>query len=163
MVGLLLSSGIFVIAAAIIRVVLTTAGSPSAIKINGWGVRETIVGIFTVNIPILRPMFNRSFWSRNPTSISTGTSGAKSGKGTITGPYELTARGQDGTTDSKAAASSSSAGSQEYIFGKNDQEGVMVHTSYKVTSDEESAYHDGEWDRSRGGTTQASIRGGAQN
>ncbi|KAH8171196.1 hypothetical protein LIA77_09977 [Sarocladium implicatum] len=161
-VGLLLSSGIFVIAAAIIRVVLTTTGSPSAIKINSWGVRETIVGIFTVNIPILRPMFSRNFWDRNATSITTGGTGTKSGKGTISGPYELTARGQDGTSDFKGQANSSAAGSQEYIFGKTNPDGVMVHTSYKVTSDEESGHHDGEWVGTRGGVTKASVKGGLE-
>jgi hypothetical protein len=53
----------FVIAAAIIRVVLTLGSNPSATNINRWGVRETIVGIITINAPILRPMFRRQFWS----------------------------------------------------------------------------------------------------
>jgi hypothetical protein len=28
---------------------------PSALTINSWGVRETIAGIISVNIPIIRP------------------------------------------------------------------------------------------------------------
>ena len=46
---LLLSSGIFVITAAIIRIVMTLVAHPSALTINSWGVRETIAGIFAVN------------------------------------------------------------------------------------------------------------------
>ncbi|KAF5977753.1 Oxidoreductase ucpA [Fusarium coicis] len=59
----LLSSGAFVIAAAITRAVFTFSANPSALTINVWGVRETIVGILTVNIPILRPIFSKSFWN----------------------------------------------------------------------------------------------------
>lgn len=49
-IGILLSSGLFVIAAAIIRAVLTLGSAPSGLNINRWGVRETIVGILTVNM-----------------------------------------------------------------------------------------------------------------
>jgi hypothetical protein len=52
---LLLSSGIFVISAAIIRIVMTLVSHPSALTINRWGVRETIAGIVAVNAPILKP------------------------------------------------------------------------------------------------------------
>lgn len=62
---LLLCSGMFVIAAALIRISMTLVGSPSAITINGWGVRETIAGIVAVNIPIIRPVFSKAFWSRD--------------------------------------------------------------------------------------------------
>jgi hypothetical protein len=52
---LLLSSGIFVISAAIIRIVMTLVAHPSSLTINSWGVRETIAGIFAVNLPIIKP------------------------------------------------------------------------------------------------------------
>jgi len=52
---LLLCSGFFVIAAAIIRITMTLMANPSALTINRWGVRETIAGIIAVNIPIVRP------------------------------------------------------------------------------------------------------------
>ncbi|EWG53170.1 hypothetical protein FVEG_17067 [Fusarium verticillioides 7600] len=98
-VCLLLSSGAFVIAAAMIRVVLTLSANPSALTINAWGVRETIVGILTVNIPILRPIFSKSFWNGNsPSEITssyrTTAHGTRGGNTTLTqdisGPYELT-------------------------------------------------------------------------
>lgn len=76
-IGLILSSGLFVIATAIIRVVLAFASAPSAASINRWGVRETVIGCFTVNIPILRPMFTRAFWvwgPYDPTAISNNKS-----------------------------------------------------------------------------------------
>jgi phosphatidylglycerophosphate synthase len=80
-IGLFICSGTFVIAAAIVRAALTLGNTPSGLNINRWGVRETIVGIITVNLPILRPMFRKGFWrgsgfveesssyarSRNPT------------------------------------------------------------------------------------------------
>ncbi|KAF5568005.1 integral membrane protein PTH11 [Fusarium napiforme] len=108
-IGLLLSSGAFVIAAAITRVVLTLSANPSALTINAWGVRETIVGILTVNIPILRPIFSKSFWNGNApseltSSYRTTTHGTRGGNRTLTqdisGPYELTPSINDGTKPS---------------------------------------------------------------
>lgn len=51
----LLSSGVFVITAALVRIVMSLKAHPSALTINRWGVRETIAGIIAVNIPIIRP------------------------------------------------------------------------------------------------------------
>ncbi|KAH0015710.1 hypothetical protein KCU78_g8094, partial [Aureobasidium melanogenum] len=65
-IAIVLSSGMFVIAAAIIRVVLSLDAAPSAANINGWGVRETFIGIFTINVPILRPLFSKAFWLPGP-------------------------------------------------------------------------------------------------
>ncbi|CAD0108525.1 unnamed protein product [Aureobasidium uvarum] len=78
-IGVVLSSGLFVIAAAIIRVVLSLDAAPSAANINGWGVRETFIGIFTINVPILRPVFSRAFWL--PGTYDPHASGRGSGYG----------------------------------------------------------------------------------
>ena len=64
--SLLLFPGVFVISAAVVRVVMSLQAQPSALNINRWGVRETLAGIIAVNIPILRPMLRRSFWMRGP-------------------------------------------------------------------------------------------------
>ena len=64
--SLLLFPGVFVIAAALIRVILTLESQPSALNINRWGVRETVAGIIAVNVPILRPIIRTSFWTRGP-------------------------------------------------------------------------------------------------
>lgn len=64
--SLLLFPGVFVIAAALIRVIMSLEASPSAINLNRWGVRETVAGIIAVNIPILRPMLRKGFWTRGP-------------------------------------------------------------------------------------------------
>ena len=53
--ALLLSSGVFVITAAIVRVTESLVPHTSAITLNRWGVRETLAGILAVNAPILRP------------------------------------------------------------------------------------------------------------
>ncbi|CAD0088229.1 unnamed protein product, partial [Aureobasidium mustum] len=65
-IAVILSSGLFVIVAAIVRVVLSLDAAPSAANINGWGVRETFIGIFTINVPILRPILSRAFWLPGP-------------------------------------------------------------------------------------------------
>ncbi|WAO89052.1 Hypothetical protein NCS54_00642700 [Fusarium falciforme] len=157
-IGLLLSSGLFVIAAAIIRATLTLSAHPSALAVNEWGVRETLVGIITVNIPILRPMFKRSFWSwQNNTNISSSfrtTTGA--GKSTdITGPYELTPSIAEGSKPSDR-------GSQESIFKKDSvtMAAVVVKTTYDVTRetaiDEDESWsgcvYDNGWDYGVGST-----------
>ncbi|KXT07693.1 hypothetical protein AC578_10247 [Pseudocercospora eumusae] len=73
-IGLLLSSGIFAITAAIVRICKTFDTNPSALTINCWGVRETIASIAAVNAPILKPLFQRKFWSRD-FSMSSSSSG----------------------------------------------------------------------------------------
>ncbi|KAE8355641.1 hypothetical protein BDV28DRAFT_145965 [Aspergillus coremiiformis] len=61
-ISLFLSSGIFVIAASIVRTALTLSSEPSTITVNRWGIREVFVGVATVNLPILRPLFTKRFW-----------------------------------------------------------------------------------------------------
>ncbi|KAI9151279.1 hypothetical protein HJFPF1_08478 [Paramyrothecium foliicola] len=65
-IGLLLSSGVFVISTAIVRAVTTLGGSPSVININRWGFRETAVGLISVTLPILSPLLTPEFWRRGP-------------------------------------------------------------------------------------------------
>lgn len=64
--SLLLFPGVFVIAAALIRVIMSLQVSPSALNINRWGVRETLAGVIAVNVPILRPILRISFWTSGP-------------------------------------------------------------------------------------------------
>ncbi|KAK1995754.1 hypothetical protein LX36DRAFT_659315 [Colletotrichum falcatum] len=65
-VGVLLSSGVFVISTAIVRAITTLGGSPSIININRWGFRELAVGLVTVTMPVLSPLATRAFWRRGP-------------------------------------------------------------------------------------------------
>ncbi|KAF4473821.1 hypothetical protein FAGAP_12848 [Fusarium agapanthi] len=158
-IGLLLSSGAFVIAAAITRVVLTLSANPSALTINAWGVRETIVGILTVSIPILRPIFSKSFWDRNtPSEITssyrTTTHGTGGGNGTLTqdisGPYELTPSINDGSKPSVR-------GSQDSIVSKTVRMAdIVVSKSYQVSHDVNT--HGGSsWYGDRNGASKASV------
>ncbi|KAI0478651.1 hypothetical protein GGR56DRAFT_332227 [Xylariaceae sp. FL0804] len=130
-IAILLSSGLFVISAALIRVILTVSANPSALTINRWGVRETIVGIISVNIPILRPLFTRAFWSGRPdlglpsggSCKSRGATGASASTG-IHGPYELalsTHKGRGGSDD--VFKDSSVNGSKELIVDKSNADG----------------------------------------
>lgn len=77
----LLSSGVFVISAAIIRIVMTLVAHPSALTINRWGVRETIAGIIAVNLPIIKPIFTKNFWSKNFPPKSQKSSSGRTGPG----------------------------------------------------------------------------------
>jgi hypothetical protein len=88
-IGVLLSSGLFVIGAAVTRAVLTLGSAPSGLNINRWGVRETIVGILTVNMPILPPMFKRAFWSTSSYHDSYSAEESRSKARYGNGTYEL--------------------------------------------------------------------------
>lgn len=61
---LLLSGGLFVMSAAIIRCAITIAAAPSILVINIWGYRETFVALVAVTAPVISPMFRRRFWNR---------------------------------------------------------------------------------------------------
>jgi hypothetical protein len=158
-IGLLLSSGAFVIAAAITRVVLTLSANPSALTINAWGVRETIVGILTVNIPILRPIFSKSFWNGNAlseitSSYRTTTHGTRGGNRTLTqdisGPYELTPSINEGLKPSVR-------GSQDWIVSKTVRMAdIVVSKSYQVSHDV-NTYDGRSWYGDRNGASKASV------
>lgn len=158
-VGLLLSSGAFVIAAAITRVVLTLSANPSALTINAWGVRETIVGILTVNIPILRPIFSKSFWNGNApneitSSYRTTTHGTRGGNRTLTqdisGPYELTPSIKDGSKPSIR-------GSQDSIVSKTVRMAdIVVSKSYQVSHDV-NTYDGRSWYGDQNGASKAFV------
>ena len=141
-ISLVLSSGLFVITAAIIRVVYSLDAEPSASNINRWGVRETIIGIIAIHIPILRPLFNRSFWVWGPydprvskTSSNTGSRSwpkkRQAGSDSSSGDLEL------GTSSRSSHPDNSRSSSQERIRdwdGKDNS--VFVETTYDVTSHE---------------------------
>lgn len=61
-VSLLLLSGVFMIATALVRAVGTLAAAPSVINTNRWGFRETGVGMIAVNAAVLMPLLKRRFW-----------------------------------------------------------------------------------------------------
>ena len=97
--ALLLSSAVFIIAAAIVRIVMTLQGQPSALTINRWGVRETIAAIIAVNAPIIKPLAMKSFYTRGfklsgPTQQRQGPGNSDSSK-----------QSSDGTTKSKIGSS----------------------------------------------------------
>ena len=145
-IGLLICSGFFVIAAAIIRVVLTLGANPSGTNINRWGVRETIVGIISVNIPILRPLFTKAFWKDGTMSLASAKFNSTGNTRTLPegrGPYEMAGSISDSRKGRKRL--SFGGGSEEFIIDKDDlalkptANDVVVHTTYHVRSEELSA------------------------
>ena len=158
-IGLLLCSGLFVISAAIIRVVLTLGSNPSALNINRWGVRETIVGIVAVNLPILKPLCQKSFWTGASFKASSLAHGTSHNINDPHGPYELSSSrsgknrnkvwdveavdGGDQKLDNRSELSSGRRGStggdsRELIIQGKEKEmvGVTVSTSYQVSTEE---------------------------
>ncbi|KUJ21838.1 uncharacterized protein LY89DRAFT_385616 [Mollisia scopiformis] len=154
-IAALLCSGLFVITAAIIRVVLTLGSNPSALNINRWGVRETIVGIVTINMPILKPLFSKSFWTTGSFKSSSYLHGTarniqeRSNKG----PYELSSKAGgkrfwSGDWDVEAGDVKIRSKSEESLdrmqsMGNDSQEliiqrlkGITVHETYPVKSED---------------------------
>lgn len=77
LVGLLMCSGFFVIASAIIRIALTLQDIGHIDTGAIWGVRELFVGSVTVNLPAIKPLFNKTTWgyseqARKPSDYSEG-------------------------------------------------------------------------------------------
>jgi hypothetical protein len=60
LVGLLLCSGLFIIAAAIIRCVLSIQNIRSIDTSGVWAIRETFVTIVAINAPCIKPLFHSS-------------------------------------------------------------------------------------------------------
>lgn len=163
---LLLSSGAFVVAAAIIRVSLTLSSNPSAITINTWGVRETIVGIITVNIPAIWPIFRRGFWNGGPLS-NHNTLQAMAGVGrrrTISGAFEIRSINSEGAAGFRTRARSSANASEKSNVGQVKAEpssAVMVQTTYDIESNRDPG-EGSSWGDVRGVTeTSISAAGGS--
>ncbi|KAF6815465.1 hypothetical protein CMUS01_12440 [Colletotrichum musicola] len=85
-IAILICSGLFVIAAAIMRLAVTLGSNPSTITVNRWGVRECEIGLLAINAPNLRPLFTRRFWQwhyRPPARNSDPMASARRSRTTI--------------------------------------------------------------------------------
>lgn len=126
------------------------------------GVRETFIGIFTINVPILRPIFSKAFWlpgPYDPNATGRGSGYGRSGhnlhsahghnksyKGTklpsevdksgTVNEYELEGR----TTASDNFDIESNASTEKMVYTRSNRQnypydvddGVRVETSYAI-------------------------------
>ena len=108
-------------------------------KLKGYrGVRETIVGIITINLPILKPLFNKSFWTTSSfksSSLSRGTGHPTTSRSRHHGPYELSSKSR-GTWSAKnisdmSTTSLETAGRMKNI---NDSEELIIERASKVVT-----------------------------
>lgn len=149
-IGAILSSGLFVIGAAAVRAAVSLGANPSAANINSWGVRETFIAIFTVNVPIFRPMFNRTFWSfgtylktssKSRTTEGTGrATTAKSAHGTHGGLQSVIVRDDAHELgDVEKGSMGSSSGERVLLDGQiiKSSKVVQVTTEAGVEEDED--------------------------
>lgn len=152
-ISLILSSGLFVITAAIIRIVYTLDADPSGSNINRWGVRETIIGIAAVNLPILRPLLNKPFWTYGPydpmASGPSAATGSRTWKSQRLGDTSKTDVELGSTVISPHRISTSS--SQENIrdWDQKKDNVVYVQTTYETHSQD----REGESGSMRGNDT----------
>jgi hypothetical protein len=125
------------------------------------GVRETFIGIFTINVPILRPVLSRAFWRTgpyDPNAVSRGSGYSRAGHNLHSGPnksfkgtklesevgkpgmlnneYELD--GRTPVNDSFDAESHDSTEKMVHTRSNRSQydveDGVRVETSYAIRS-----------------------------
>ncbi|OMP85196.1 hypothetical protein BK809_0003864 [Diplodia seriata] len=83
LVAVLLFSGIFIVAAAIIRCVMSVNDIRHIGTSGIWAIRETFVSLFAVNAPAIKPLFSRSRHNLSGSSKdkSTSAGGGKYGGG----------------------------------------------------------------------------------
>ncbi|KAL1641019.1 hypothetical protein SLS58_006461 [Diplodia intermedia] len=85
LVAVLLFSGIFIVAAAIIRCVMSVNDIRHIGTSGIWAIRETFVSLFAVNAPAIKPLFSRSRHnlggSSNNNNKSSSAAGGKYGNG----------------------------------------------------------------------------------
>lgn len=74
-IGLLLSSGIFVITAAVLRCVLTLAATDHIGVSTIWAIRETFVSLIAISAPAIKPLFNKNSWVGSASSKNGASSG----------------------------------------------------------------------------------------
>jgi hypothetical protein len=116
-------------------------------------VRETIVGILTINIPILRPLFNKSFWSTKPFQPVSITHGNQKSSRGVTTDTDIKGHTYEMTGSVKSPSiNTGDGGSEEFIIGNNRNGEVLVHTTFEVRRDLESGQLEREtWDLGVGG------------
>ncbi|KAL4770625.1 hypothetical protein BDW60DRAFT_208999 [Aspergillus nidulans var. acristatus] len=64
-IGVLLCGGIFVMAATLLRCILSLKDINSINNSTVWAIRETFVAIIAVNAPCIKPLFSTSVWLRS--------------------------------------------------------------------------------------------------
>ncbi|KAL4789398.1 hypothetical protein BDV19DRAFT_374187 [Aspergillus venezuelensis] len=158
-IGVLLCGGIFVMAATLLRCILSIQDISSINNSTIWAIRETFVAIIAVNAPCIKPLFSSSIWLRSSSkdpSSGKGTYGYGYGKsGTSLG---LSAMGRskhtqlDSNPGTKPGRDSDEFGmlrsvaraepgdhdsleDEERRHGKNGGGGIQVTTMYEVRSD----------------------------
>ncbi|KAL4885798.1 hypothetical protein BJY04DRAFT_179217 [Aspergillus karnatakaensis] len=81
-IGVLLCGGVFVMAATLLRCILSLQDINSINNSTIWAIRETFVAIIAVNAPCIKPLFSTSTWirssSKDPSSGREGKSGGTS-------------------------------------------------------------------------------------
>ncbi|TVY34178.1 hypothetical protein LOCC1_G008102 [Lachnellula occidentalis] len=182
-IALLLSSGIFVITAALLRCILTLAATNQIGNSTIWGVRETFVSLIAISTPAIKPMFNKERWigSSNEKGASSGkfkkfsgnkTSGISgthtmirdtNNKDLETGNSRKGLRSMESETELKDFSAN---GSEENIIssGKhNSPLEINVTTAYVLDNEEEGHSRSGEFsEEGQGGRESATAHPGAE-
>ncbi|BCS27973.1 uncharacterized protein APUU_61021S [Aspergillus puulaauensis] len=145
-IGVLLCGGVFVMAATLLRCILSVKDINSINNSTVWAIRETFVAIIAVNAPCIKPLFSSSIWIR---SSSKDPSSGRGAYGKSTGAsFNLSNMGRSKHHTQLESTASKTAGRDSDEFGmlrdthngSSAQAGRGDNSSF---SDEESGRKDG--------------------
>ncbi|KAL3478165.1 hypothetical protein BJX99DRAFT_256716 [Aspergillus californicus] len=118
-IGILLCGGIFVMAATLLRCILSLQNIDNINNSTIWAIRETFVAIIAINAPCIKPLFSSTVWLR---SSSKDPSSGRDAYGRSTGgtSFGLSAFGKSkaghSQLDSAVMASKGGRDSDEFIL-----------------------------------------------
>ncbi|KAL4778183.1 hypothetical protein BJX76DRAFT_362965 [Aspergillus varians] len=124
-IGVLLCGGVFVMAATLLRCILSLRDINSINNSTIWAIRETFVAIIAVNAPCIKPLFSSSVWLRSSSKDpSSGREGyGKSGSASF--GMSAMARSKHAQLDS-TIMSKPGRESDEYGMLREAQHGISV-------------------------------------
>ncbi|KAJ0423569.1 hypothetical protein BJY00DRAFT_321698 [Aspergillus carlsbadensis] len=126
-IGVLLCGGVFVMAATLLRCILSLQSIESINTSTIWAIRETFVAIIAVNAPCIKPLFSHSIWLRSSSKDpSSGREPGKSGGGASFGLSGM--RRSKGGNSQIVSATMTKPGrhSDEYVMLAEDAHGGSV-------------------------------------
>lgn len=154
LIGVLLCGGIFIMAATLLRCILSLQDIKQIDTSTIWAIRETFVAIIAVNAPCIKPLFSSATWIGSTRETSKNQSGYPTGDSQSTsvfGRYKnRTKPSQLGSVDTNPGRASDEFilhdrgnqtqvnGTEESLSdeeGRRQKDGIQVTTMYEVRRD----------------------------
>ncbi|KAL4924956.1 uncharacterized protein BDV17DRAFT_294905 [Aspergillus undulatus] len=148
-IGVLLCGGVFVMAATLLRCILSIQDISSINNSTIWAIRETFVAIIAVNAPCIKPLFSSSIWLKSSSKDPSSGPGTY-GYGKSNASFGLSAIGRSG----KHTQLDSNPGTRP---GRESDEYDMLRSVVRAEPGDNSSFEDEENGRKRGGGIQVTT------